>query len=238
MEDRDIKELRLELGLSQERFAQLLGVSLQTVRRWEEGLTKPLPIMNLKLAQLRRKRASARQKIRGGVGMAERKRKPEAGIELGLGGLFKGIGNFIDLLSKMTEEGKEEYARSGELKGLGGEVKGVYGFSVKMGLGGRPIVEQFGNIKATQKGAVVEEVREPIIDVFDEGEQLMIIAELPGVEESDIHLEVKGDILDLTAEGEDRKYSKEVLLPSAVEAATMESSYKNGILEVRFKKRK
>jgi HSP20 family protein len=245
MEDRSIKELRLELGLSQERFAQLLGVSLQTVRRWEEGLTKPLPIMNLKLAQLRRKRASGRQIMGGGVRMTQRRRRPEresdpggTGAEFDLGGLFKGIGNFIDLLSKMTEEGKEEYARTGELKGLGGEVKGVYGFSVKMGLGGKPIVEQFGNIKATQKGAVVEEVREPIVDVFDEGEQLMIIAELPGVEESGIHLEVNGDILDLTAEGKDRKYSKEVLLPLPVAADAMESSYKNGILEVRFKKRK
>lgn len=238
MEDRSIKELRLELGLSQERFAQLLGVSLQTVRRWEEGLTKPLPIMNLRLQDLQRKRASARQKIRGDVAMAERRRKPEAEIEFGLGGLFKGIGNFIDLLSKMTEEGKEEYTRSGEVKGSGDKVKGVYGFSVKIGLGGKPVIEQFGNIKATEKGAVVEEIREPIADVFDEGERLVIIAELPGVEEDDIHLEVKGDILELTAEGKDRKYSKEVLLPSPVKAATMESSYKNGILEVRFNKKK
>jgi HSP20 family protein len=238
MEDRRIKELRLELGLSQERFAQLLGVSLQTVRRWEEGLTKPLPIMNLRLQDLQRKTASARQKTRGGVAMAEGRGKPEAGTEFALGGLLKGIGNFIDLLSKMTEEGKEEYTRSGELKGSGDEVKGVYGFSVKMGLGGKPIIEQFGNIKATEKGAVVEEVREPIVDVFDEGEHLVIIAELPGVEEDDIRLEAKGDIIDLTAEGEDRKYSKEVLLPSAVDAESLESSYKNGILEARFKKKK
>ena len=229
----------MELGLSQERFAQLLGVSLQTVRRWEEGLTKPLPIMNLRLQDLQRKTAGARQRTtRGGIGMAERRRKPEAGIEFGLGGLFKGIGSFIDLLSKMTEEGKEEYTRSGEVKGSGDKVKGVYGFSVKIGLGGKPVIEQFGNIKATEKGAVVEEVREPIVDVFDEGEHLVIISELPGVEEDDIHLDVKGDILDLTAEGKDRKYNKEVLLPSPVDAATMESSYKNGILEIRFKKKK
>ena len=80
---------------------------------------------------------------------------------------------------------------------------------------------------------MVEQVREPIVDVFDEGEHLTIIAELPGVEESDIHLEVKHDILDITTQGRDRKYSKEVLLPSTADAATMESSYKNGIKEVR-----
>jgi len=236
MKDRHIRGLRLELGLSQERFAQLLGVSLQTVRRWEAGLTKPLPIISLKLEELQRK--LDKEKI-GGDTMAERKRKEGGEFEFGFsfGSLFKGIGSLFDLVSKMTEEGKEEYSRTGEIKGLGDKAKAVYGFSVKMGLGGKPVIEQFGNIKATERGAVVAEVREPIVDVFDEGERLVVIAELPGVEESDIHLEVKDDILDLSAEAKEWKYSKEVLLPSAVDAKSMETSYKNGILEIRLKKR-
>ena len=236
MKDRHIRGLRLELGLSQERFAQLLGVSLQTVRRWEAGLTKSLPIISLKLEELQRK--LDKEKI-GGDTMAERKRKGggEFEFDFGFGSLFKGIGSLFDLVSKMTEEGKEEYSRTGEIKGLGDKAKAVYGFSVKMGLGGKPVIEQFGNIKATERGAVVAEVREPIVDVFDEGERLVVIAELPGVEESDIHLEVKDDILDLSAEAKERKYSKEVLLPSPVDAKSMETSYKNGILEIRLKKR-
>ena len=170
--------------------------------------------------------------------MAEEKEKKGEEFSFGFGSLFKGIGNLFDLVSKMTEEGTEEFTRSGEIRGLGDKAKGVYGFSVKMGLGGKPVIEQFGNIKATEKGAVVAEVREPIVDVFDEGEHLVVIAELPGVEEENIHLEVKDDILDLAAEAKDRKYSKEVLLPSSVDAGSMESSYKNGILEIRLRKRK
>jgi len=165
-------------------------------------------------------------------------KEKKAGFDFGLGGLFKGIGNLLDSVSKMTEEGKEEYTRIGEIKGLGDKVKGVYGFSVKMGIGGQPTVEQFGNIKKTEKGSVeVAEVQEPIVDVFDEGDHLMVIAELPGVEESDIHLEVKGDILDLKAEGKDRKYSKEILLPSAVKAEGMKTQYKSGIMEIKLTKR-
>ncbi len=229
MENKRIRGLRLGLGLSQERFAQLLGVSLQTVRRWEEGLTKPLPILSLKLEEI--------QKKIGGDTMAERGKKGGEESEFGFGSLFKGIGSLFDLVSKMTEEGKEEYTRTGEIKGSGEKVKGVYGFSVKTGLGGKPIIEQFGNIKATEKGAVVDEVREPIVDIFDEKERLVVIAELPGVDENNIHLEVKDDILDLSAEAKDRKYSKEVLLPSPVDAESMESSYKNGILEIKLRKR-
>jgi HSP20 family protein len=109
---------------------------------------------------------------------------------------------------------------------------------VKIGLGGKPVIEPFGNIKATERGAVVAEVREPIVDVFDEGDSVLVVAELPGVEESDIHLEVRDDILNLMAEDQDRKYSKEVLLPSAVDADTMESTYKNGVLEIKLAKKK
>jgi len=229
MEEKQIKGLRIELGLSQEKFAQLLGVSLQTVRRWEEGLTKPLPILSLKLEELRKRLE--------GAPMTEEKRKAGGEFEFGFGSLFKGIGNLFDLVSKMTEEGEEEYTRTGEIRGLGDKAKGVYGFSVKMGLGGKPVIEQFGNIKATEKGAVVAEVREPIIDILDEGEKLVVIAELPGVEEKDIHLEVKDDILSLSSEAKDRKYSKEVLLPSPVDADSAESSYKNGVLEIKLRKK-
>jgi len=84
---------------------------------------------------------------------------------------------------------------------------------------------------------VVDEVREPIVDVFDEREKLVVIAELPGVEEKDIHLDVKDDIINLYAEAKDRKYSKEVLLPSPVDANSMESSYKNGVLEIKLRKK-
>jgi len=172
--------------------------------------------------------------------MPKGKKPEEEGIEfdLGLGGLLKGIGKFIDLVSKMEEEGVTEVTRTGEIKGLTEKAKGMYGFTVKMGLGGTPVVSSFGNIRPTEKGAVVEEVREPMVDVFDEEDRVLIIAELPGVEESDIHIEVKDDILALSVEAKDRKYAKEILLPCPVEASKMRSSYKNGVLEIIFPKAK
>jgi len=237
MEEKDIKKLRLEFGLSQERFARLLGVSLQTVRRWESGVSRPLPIISLKLEELQ-SQISKKRREGGGVPVSQRRDKSGEGIGISVGGLFKGLGSLFDLVSKMVEEGKEEYTRSGEVEALGGKVKGVYGFSVRMGLGGKPVIEQFGNIQTSEKGAVVTEVREPLVDVFDEGDRLVIIAELPGVEAEDIHIEVKEDILELTAVGSDRKYSKELLLPSPVDSETMDSSYRNGILEIKLLKKK
>ena len=75
-----------------------------------------------------------------------------------------------------------------------------------------------------------------IVDVFDEDEEIQIYAEMPGVSQGDIKLDLKEDILDISAEAGERKYHKEVLLPSAVQAETMTSNYNNGILEIKVKK--
>lgn len=171
--------------------------------------------------------------------MKDRRRKGNGGnAEIGLGGLFKGLGSLFELASKMAEEGKEEYQRSGEVDIPGGKGKAVYGFSVRMGLGGKPVIERFGNVRESKHGPVVAEVREPLVDVLDEGERLVIIVELPGVDQKDIRIEVKEDILELTAEAAERKYSKEILLTSPVDAASLEWAYKNGVLEIRLTKKK
>lgn len=165
----------------------------------------------------------------------EEKESARINIDFGLGGIFKGLGNFVQLLGEMTEEGRSELTRTGELKGPG-RTRAMYGFTVKIGPEGMPRVERFGNVRETEMGAVVEEVREPMVDVFDEGNEVVVIAEIPGVGESAIEAEVKEDILLLSASDEGRKYSKEVLLPCAVVADTMKSSYRNGILEIRLTK--
>ncbi len=170
--------------------------------------------------------------------MAKRKteREERVRVDFGPGGLFKGIGNFVDLLSEMVEEGESEVSRHGEFKVEGlDQARGVYGLSVRMGLGGTPTVEHFGNIRSTDEGPVVAEEQEPLVDVFDEGELILVVAELPGVDKADIQIEVQDDILSLSTTGE-RRYVKELLLPSLVDADTMEITYRNGILEVRLRK--
>jgi len=171
-------------------------------------------------------------------------KKEEEGLDidlgiskLSLGGLFKGIEKLVDLAADLKDAGGE-IKKEGEidLSHLKKGMRGVFGFSIKTAVGGRPIVEPFGNIKKTPKGPKVEEEREPITDVFDEKEEVRVYAEMPGVNEEDIKLGLKEDILDISAQSGDRKYHKEVLLPTKVKAETISSSYKNGILEVRIKK--
>ena len=82
----------------------------------------------------------------------------------------------------------------------------------------------------------VVDVREPLIDVFDEGDEIVVAAELPGVTDDALHIEVHGDVMTLSSSGQ-RRYAKEVLLPSEVDPASMKRAFKNGLLELRIKKK-
>ncbi len=169
-----------------------------------------------------------------------RKRQPETRSgDVGLGGMFRGLGGFLDLLSNLAERAEQdggEFKRTGQLGDDKKGVKAVYGFSVRVGGGGKPTIEQFGNVKHDGQGPVVEEAREPMVDVFDEGDHLVLVAELPGVDESDIRFEVKDDVLIVSGARGERKYRKEVLLPSPVVAQAATSSYRNGVFEIKLPK--
>lgn len=49
---KNIRKIRLELGLTQEQFAAKLGVSFPTVNRWENQKSKPSPLALQKLEKL------------------------------------------------------------------------------------------------------------------------------------------------------------------------------------------
>lgn len=174
------------------------------------------------------------------MGGHKRPLEPGSG-DVGLGGMFRSLGGFLDLLSNLAEKAESEggeFKRSGELGEEKKGVKAVYGFSVRVGGGGKPLIEKFGNIKDDGRGPVVEEAREPMVDLFDEEDHLLVVAELPGVDANDIRFEVKEDVLNLTASRGERKYRKEVLLTSDVRAAEATSSYRNGVFEIKLPKAK
>lgn len=48
-----IRELRERLGLTQEQFAQKVGVTYSTVNHWENGKRVPLPFLVKRLFELK-----------------------------------------------------------------------------------------------------------------------------------------------------------------------------------------
>jgi len=108
----------------------------------------------------------------------------------------------------------------------------VYGYSMKIGSDGKPEINEFGNIKKGLKGPQVTEEREPLVDVVETNEEIRVVAELPGVEKTDIKLHGTEDSIDISVDTPQNKYYKEVKLPAKVRVREAKSTYKNGVLEV------
>ena len=113
----------------------------------------------------------------------------------------------------------------------------VYGFRITIGPDGRPVIEEFGNVKRMRGRPIISEEREPPVDVFEEDNQVVVIAEIPGVDKEKIDVQTTEDTLIIKASNEKRKYYKEVELPVKVKPETAKATYRNGILEVRIEKR-
>ena len=116
----------------------------------------------------------------------------------------------------------------------------VYGYSVTIGPDGKPVIREFGNVKpslaAGSKFALKDE-REPLIDVMSSGDEIKVIAELPGVNKEEIKVMATEDTVTIQADTPERKYRKDIELPDEVDPTSAKSVYKNGILEITFKKK-
>lgn len=77
---------------------------------------------------------------------------------------------------------------------------------------------------------------EPLVDIFDEGSHLTVVAELVGVQEKDIRLEVQSDRLTVSGEAPDGEYYEVIALPAQVRTEGFSRRYRNNILEVRLQK--
>ncbi len=121
----------------------------------------------------------------------------------------------------------------------------VYGYSVKVGSDGKPVVREFGNMKPgtsigedKKKPLNLQEAREPLVDVIQEVDQVKVIAELPGVEKEDIQLYATGKALTIDVTSPDHRYHKELELPFEVDEDSATSTYKNGVLETVIKRKR
>ncbi len=108
----------------------------------------------------------------------------------------------------------------------------VYGYSIRVGPDGRPVIDSFGN----QLGKKDEATREPLTDVMEKGDEIVITMEVPGVEKEEIDVEVTERSVKVSAAGA-QKYYKEAQLPSSVDTTSTKATYKNGVLSITVKKK-
>ncbi len=112
----------------------------------------------------------------------------------------------------------------------------VYGFSMSLAPDGKPVIREFGNVRKSCFGPKVREEWAPLVDVLEEDEDVVVVAELPGVDRDDIDLRTAYDELVISVDTSKRRFHKRLRLPARVDPKSAQASYKNGVLEVRLKK--
>jgi HSP20 family protein len=110
-----------------------------------------------------------------------------------------------------------------------------YGYTMTVGPDGKPVVKEYGNAKPGL--ASTSNTREPMVDtIVDEKESLVkLVAEMPGVEKSDVKIVVQDKFVDISAERNQKKYHVSVPIKYKVDENSAKATYKNGILELVFK---
>ena len=123
----------------------------------------------------------------------------------------------------------------------------VYGYSMTIGPDGKPQIREFGNIKPSQGSEPfgarrprldVKEEREPLVDVISTNNEVKVVIELPGVDKENIKVYGTETVLTISVDTPQRKYYKEIDLPSLVDSKTAKAAYKNGVLEITLTKKK
>jgi HSP20 family protein len=127
----------------------------------------------------------------------------------------------------------------------------VYGYSMTVGPDGRPKVREFGNAKslfeqrgisgtagaaAIGKPLTAGEI-EPLSDITTTDKDIKVIVEMPAIDKKDIKISAYDSSIEIsTTHTSERKYRSVIELPPEADTETVKSTYKNGILEITFKK--
>jgi HSP20 family protein len=92
----------------------------------------------------------------------------------------------------------------------------------------------------------------PLVDIYDEGKHLVVKAELPGMDKSDINVRLLDNSLIISGEKKSERsernrdfyrierssgsFERSILLPGGVDVEKAAASFTNGVLEVRIPK--
>ena len=94
--------------------------------------------------------------------------------------------------------------------------------------------------------------RVPAIDVYEEGDNIIVKAEVPGVKKEDISVSLNGDILTISGKSQEEKevkkenfyrkeirsgtFSRSITLPAQIDKDKVKASYKDGVLHLTLPK--
>lgn len=150
----------------------------------------------------------------------------QAGVNasIGIPGLDSLFATLRDAMERLGQAGSGE--KTIEIGGQEGRM--VFGYSVRVGADGG--AEPFGNVAEGGGTPETGAPRQPIIDIQTDAVDIVVIAEVPGLAETDVTVALQARTLLISAAG----WRKQIELPEPVVPGSLRRSCRNGILEVRM----
>jgi HSP20 family protein len=109
-----------------------------------------------------------------------------------------------------------------------------YGITIKFDASGMPFIEKATN-QMPQKAQMAAN-DEPLVDIIEKQNQLVLDISLPGVASSDVRIESTTTGVHVSASNLVHHYDKHIELPVHVNASTAKATFNNGTLEIVFEK--
>jgi HSP20 family protein len=162
----------------------------------------------------------------------EKEIRMEGLVENVVGQFIPGLGGIIKALEDSSPEFRQKIADTDA------EIK----HRIDVGWSSKPVVDYHVSTRPLRRGPGktaprTESVRmpasgpdrAPIVDVLEGKDGITVIAELPGISEEELKIDLQGDNLEIQA----GRFSKKIALPCKAHGI-QEKSYKNGILQLKL----
>ena len=76
----------------------------------------------------------------------------------------------------------------------------------------------------------------PPVDIYENGDEYLIVADVPGVAQDAIYVALEEDQLSLTADREDLRFRRVFRIPQAVDRGAIIAELKRGVLDLHLPK--
>jgi HSP20 family protein len=121
---------------------------------------------------------------------------------------------------------------------LGSNKHFIHGLNINIMPIVRPKPERYSSpqLKNPQGKTTSSRVNEPLLDIIKGDKEIAVTVEIPDIEKEDIDLNATENTLELIVNNPKSKYHKLLNLPCSIKPRTMESTYKNGVLDIVIKR--
>ncbi len=164
---------------------------------------------------------------------------------LGVGGFLDGVSNLISKFGDLAERGEALKKSMGDSQASAKPIRTSGGFTVRFGglasdeadqASVRPVDTAARQRSSSPKKAeaVVPKEREAAVELFEEEDHLLLVAEMPGVATENVELDFHDKCLSIKGHSKTAVFQAQVELPRAFTSEQVAVTANNGVVEIRL----